>query len=191
MIERTCLFCGNKFNVFPCHVRSGIAKYCSRSCHAKSRIGNKNPHWKGGEVKIDTGGYRKVYIPYGMKPEHVLIMEKNIGRELKENEIVHHIDGNRINNNIENLKLLESQGAHRTEHARQRILVSGGDPDKQKICSWCKKLFPIEDFYNYKRKDGYGNTTHAGYCKKCSNEKHAIWVINNRDKRDNKNGFNK
>lgn len=37
--------------------------------------------------------------------EHILVMEKKIGRFLEKHEIVHHIDKNKQNNNIENLYL--------------------------------------------------------------------------------------
>lgn len=40
-------------------------------------------------------------------------MEKNIGRELRSDEIVHHIDGNKLNNDIVNLVIVT-----RAEHAR-------------------------------------------------------------------------
>lgn len=44
---------------------------------------------------------------------HVVAMEKKIGRRLFANEVVHHIDENRANNNIENLQLMT-----RADHAR-------------------------------------------------------------------------
>jgi len=44
---------------------------------------------------------------------HRKIMEKHIERRLRSDEIVHHIDGNRHNNDISNLEILT-----RAEHAR-------------------------------------------------------------------------
>jgi len=44
---------------------------------------------------------------------HVVLMEKNIGRRIFANECVHHINGNREDNRIENLQLMT-----RREHAK-------------------------------------------------------------------------
>jgi hypothetical protein len=54
--------------------------------------------------------------------EHILIMEKQLGRFLEKHEIVHHIDKNKQNNNIENLYLFsgkdnkESSQMHNAAH---------------------------------------------------------------------------
>lgn len=39
------------------------------------------------------------------KLEHIEVMENHLGRKLKSNEIVHHIDCNKLNNDISNLHL--------------------------------------------------------------------------------------
>ena len=43
-------------------------------------------------------------------------MEDYIGRPLEKNEIVHHIDGNKQNNSIDNLYLCKSTSEHRQIH---------------------------------------------------------------------------
>lgn len=48
--------------------------------------------------------------------EHRYVMEKYIGRKLLTSEIVHHKDGNGLNNNISNLEIMD-QGHHRVEHS--------------------------------------------------------------------------
>lgn len=57
--------------------------------------------------------YKKIRIGNKVIDEHRYIMEQFLGRKLKSNEIVHHIDGNKRNNNLSNLEILT-----RSEHAR-------------------------------------------------------------------------
>jgi hypothetical protein len=65
---------------------------------------------------ITSHGYRMIYLfyndPYyemtskhGQILEHRYVMAKHLGRILQRKETVHHMDGNRTNNNIENLQL--------------------------------------------------------------------------------------
>ena len=50
---------------------------------------------------IDSNGYRK----HAGKAEHRIVMEQALGRELRSSESIHHINGDRLDNRLENLQL--------------------------------------------------------------------------------------
>ena len=73
---------------------------------------DKNPNWKGGRTK-DGYGYIMVRIGNNKRRrEHIVVMEQHLGRSLTKNERIHHKNGIRDDNRIENLQLFESNSAH-------------------------------------------------------------------------------
>lgn len=80
----------------------------------------------GGHEKKRSDGYIRVYVPdhpnctadgYVMK--HILVMEREIGRNLLPGEIVHHKNRIRDDNRIENLQLMTAS-EHMSMHMRER-----------------------------------------------------------------------
>ena len=85
------------------------------------RTGPEHPAWKGGQ-RIDRDGYIRTYAPdhpwprkSGYVPEHVRLMELQVGRRLRPDESVHHVNGNRQDNDLANLELT-TRGEHSRHH---------------------------------------------------------------------------
>ena len=112
-----CVYCGTIFWVV--RRRISTARYCSRKCQdAHWRIGG-SPNLGKGAPYLDASGYVLVSKPdhpevqrrkergvrnYRLR-QHRLVMEEVLGRELHPWETVHHKNGNRADNSIENLEL--------------------------------------------------------------------------------------
>lgn len=108
-------------------------RFCSKSCSNKYRYKN-NESWRkkllnnflySGRFRDKDTGYIWVYAPShpkasnrGFVYEHRVTAEKYIGRYLKNSEVVHHINGIRDDNRIENLQVIVA-GEHSRFHARQ------------------------------------------------------------------------
>lgn len=97
-----------------------------RGRHGHHARGARHPRWNEGRI-LTSHGYVAVRVakdhPHvwgaGYAYEHIVLMETHLGRSLADDEMVHHKDGNRANNEIANLVVL-TVTAHMREHADLR-----------------------------------------------------------------------
>ena len=86
------------------HIGEGVSRYWDGKRHP---IINKN-----GYLTLAIRG-KKVYV-------HRMVMEEYLGRKLNPSEHVHHINGDKTDNRIENLELISS-----AEHLRKHAIARG------------------------------------------------------------------
>lgn len=104
---------------------------------SESKIGKKNPmygrkrdkhpRWKGGRT-TRANGYIFLHMPDHLKSdsqgyvqEHILALEKKLGRSLKTNEISHHKNSLTDDNRPENL-----QATTKSDHAKLHNMIKNG-----------------------------------------------------------------
>lgn len=135
-----CSKCGLDFHIKHRNIRKRKSFQCSKCVDVirSQRVIELNKS-RQKEVVISTKGY--IYVSSSDRSKYVFkhrrIMEIHLGRKLLKSEVVHHIDGNRLNNSLSNLWLTDSI-AHRKAHHSLEILslflyengLVGFDPDK-------------------------------------------------------------
>ena len=94
-----------------------------------------NGRWNGGRTICKN--YMYVLRPHhkfatvkGYVLEHRYIIELDLGRYLTKNEVVHHVDGNKLNNEENNLKLMS--------HSEHSKITNTKINPSNRICNICK-----------------------------------------------------
>lgn len=114
-IWATCVDCGKERWVMIRNPPIKRCQLCSRIVNGTKR-GKASSGWKGGRHK-SSSGYIHVMIqpddPYypmvdkrRYVAEHRIVMARHLGRCLLKNELIHHINGVRDDNRLENLELI-------------------------------------------------------------------------------------
>lgn len=142
--ERKCLafFCDNPgFYVDPEGSGELYCRYHKKQVDEGKPLTPIGRRWMEPEVDIylDVNGYVQIKSEDGRRmPEHRLIMEKHIGRRLLSEESVHHKNGVKDDNRIENLELWSSNHPYgqrvedKVHHARQMLATYGSDEERER-----------------------------------------------------------
>lgn len=76
---------------------------------------------------VRMGNYRLIYRPEhhranrgGYVKEHIVVAEQKLGRPIKQEEMVHHMDGDGLNNCPDNLRVFSSVAEHFAHHRHER-----------------------------------------------------------------------
>lgn len=144
--DQPCEGCGTLFHVAPSF---GDRRFCSRECYDVNRvlgsaIGREH---NGRQVIKDHGGYLRIWQPdhpaasNGRVLEHRWVVEQILGRQLRTDEHVHHVNGVKDDNRPENLQVLDAQ-----EH---RLLTAAEIKEKRaadtaELAEYRKRYGPLE-----------------------------------------------
>ena len=111
--------CGKIKTVKAKHLRNGGTKSCG--ClhieHALKNVSENKRHV--GFERLSAKGYVEIKTANGFRRKHVFVMESHIGRRLEIEEVVHHKDRNKLNNEIANLELM-THADHTILHNKER-----------------------------------------------------------------------
>lgn len=152
-------------------------KTCACGCGQETAPTSLFRHGHNSRLRgVKAGGYIARHLPdhpsadaNGRVMEHVFVAEQALGHQLPEDAEVHHVDSNRQNNANRNLVICQDRGYHALLHFRARIVRAGGNPNTQKICSGCKRVRDLSEFW-FERRNISGR---APYCKDCARTKAA------------------
>ncbi len=110
-----CLECEKEREFTYSKIRKGGGLYCSVHCRAvvqgRDKRMEKHPKWQGG-IRHDKRGYiliKQETGNRGYKRQHRLIMEKYLGRKLEDWEWIHHKNGIKDDNRIENFAIVVAE----------------------------------------------------------------------------------
>lgn len=125
-ISTKCDFCGKPISMPPSRFERSKEHFCCRQCHMRKMNAELNPTRMTPDVRRKLreahlgSGEGLTYTKFYGKAAHRVAAEQMLGRELLPGEVVHHLDGNKRNNEPENLYVFASQAEHAEWHMMMR-----------------------------------------------------------------------
>lgn len=117
-----CTRCGKRMYRPPSQRKRG-RPFCSKQCHMKTLNAEMNPdrmtpavRGKLRAARLGTGE-GVTYEKFFGRHTHRVVAELMLGRPLAPGEVVHHIDGDKRNNDYKNLMVFPCQADHAAWHA--------------------------------------------------------------------------
>jgi hypothetical protein len=117
-----CINCKKVFYVQNHRFKKGNVKYCSRHCLAKIHLSQFSEFWFKPTKKIPRK-YKTIIVNGKQIREHRWIMEQHLGRKLKTCEHIHHINGDPLDNRLENLQIVSNSEHQRIEHIERKKII--------------------------------------------------------------------
>lgn len=179
LVTKKCESC---HQVFTRMVQKGKSRrFCSQECSHEYQRGPNSPNWGRGpnsgsfvrtrytwtpekwdEGHIDNKGYFRVYRPdypktyaMGYAKRYHIVWWLETGETLSEGHVLHHKNGNKLDDKFENLELIK-HSLHSQKHNRIRI-------EAARVTCYCKRCNNLFFLARFRVNDGRGK-----YCsQKC------------------------
>lgn len=127
-----------------CRYAIGEASAKKKKENTAANIGNRlmTSH---GYIEVCVG-HNSLYsgVKSGYIREHVKVMQDYLGRKLEDGEVVHHIDGDKTNNTINNLDLCSVQEHNKAHAQSEQIIFRLYKEGKVGYCKVTKSYFLID-----------------------------------------------
>jgi ribosomal protein L24E len=154
-VAHTCEFCGEEFLLSPSqayYVRQGTraGRWCSKKCEGLGRALRPLDRLHNGKpARLDNNGYVMIHEPDhpkaiggGWVSEHRFIVEQHLGRALAADEHVHHMNGVKDDNRLENLIVMGQNDHARLSAHDYRASVAAMQAE---LAEYRKRHGPLEE----------------------------------------------